>query len=269
MILSLLAAATVTSVPAVPPQDTRNLISGAEHAIRVDRLDQAKVMVGRAIAAGANGPILDHALADLAYALGKNAEALARYGELLKIFPSDQSLLEPAAIAAIKLGDYNQAFSLLSRATSAPSASWRTWNALGVVADFRSDWSLADRCYAKAADIAPREAGPVNNRGWSLLLRGKWKDALAVLEAAAVMDPKSGRTADNLELARAALAADLPERRAGEAASAWAARLNDAGVAAEILGDNKRATAAFSQALAASDSWYPRAANNLETLGKP
>ena len=268
MIISLLLAATVTSAPAPQPLTVRNLIAGAEHAIRVDRLDQAKVMVSRAIAAGATGPDLDHALADLAYGLGRNAEALARYEELLKTAPSDQSLLEPAAIAAIKIGNYNAAFSLLSRATTAPTASWRSWNALGVVADFRSDWNLADRCFAKAAVLAPRESGPINNHGWSLVLRGKWKNALDAFETAAVMDPKSARTADNLELARAALSAELPERRPQETASAWAARLNDAGVAAEILGDDKRATAAFSRALEASDAWYPRAANNLEALDK-
>lgn len=267
MIFALLAAATVSAAPAPQAADTRNLISGAEHAIRVERLDQAKLMVGRAIAAGASGPELDHALADLAYASGKTAEALARYKALLKLAPSDQSLLEPAGIAAITLGNYDEAFALLTRATSAPKAGWRAWNALGVVADFRSDWQLADQCYAKASALSPNEAAPVNNHGWSLLLRGKWIEALAVLEVAVAMDPKSKRASDNLELAQAALAADLPEREPGESTSAWAARLNDAGVAAEILGDDKRATAAFSRAIEASDIWYPRAANNLEALG--
>jgi Flp pilus assembly protein TadD len=267
MIIALLVAATVTAAPAAPNVDIRNLLSGAEHAIRVNRLDQAKVMVGRAIAAGASGSNLEHALADLAYASGKNVEALARYKELLKLAPSDQSLLEPAGIAALTLGNYDEAFALLSRATSAPAAGWRAWNALGVVADFRTDWQLADRCYAKASALSPREAAPVNNHGWSLLLRGKWNEALAVLETAVAMDAKSQRARDNLELARAALSADLPEREPGESASDWAARLNDAGVAAEILGDQKRATAAFSRALEASDTWYPRAANNLEALG--
>jgi len=55
----------------------------------------------------------------------------------------------------------------------------------------------------------------------------------------------------------------LPRRKPGEADSDWAARLNDAGVAAEALGDRKRAIAAFTQALEASGSWYERAANNL------
>jgi hypothetical protein len=83
------------------------------------------------------------------------------------------------------------------------------------------------------------------------------------------MDPGSRRIADNLELAKEALAGELPTRRPGEADGDWARRLNDAGVAAAILGDRERAKAAFSQALEASDSWYARAANNLEAIKQP
>ena len=107
----------------------------------------------------------------------------------------------------------------------------------------------------------------VNNQGWSLLLRGDWRRAETVFERAAALDPRSKRIASNLELARAALASDLPQRRAGESEHDWAARLNDAGVAAKVLGDRTRAIAAFTQALEVSGSWYTRAANNLEALG--
>jgi hypothetical protein len=44
--------------------------------------------------------------------------------------------------------------------------------------------------------------------------------------------------------------------------------LNDAGVAAEMLGQKKRAVAAFTQALDASPIWYDRASNNLKALGE-
>jgi hypothetical protein len=81
---------------------------------------------------------------------------------------------------------------------------------------------------------------------------------------ASAKDPHSTRIANNLELARAALSSDLPRRNPGEADSAWAARLNDAGVAAQLLGDKQRAVAAFAQALEARGSWYDRAANNLK-----
>jgi len=267
--LALLAAAASAPPPAAPSgaPSAQALIAGAEHAVRANRLDQASVMISRAVGAGASGPDLDRVIADLAYASGKYAEALARYEAVLKRAPTNRAVLEPAGIAALKLGNVARASELLSRATAAPSASWRAWNALGVVADLRSDWATADDCYSHAMELAPGEVGPVNNRGWSLLLRGQWQDALSYFEKAAAINPKSARTANNLELARNALAAELPQRRAGESDQSWAARLNDAGVAAAILGEQDRATAAFTQALDASGSWYARAANNLEAFG--
>ena len=89
-----------------------------------------------------------------------------------------------------------------------------------------------------------------------------------MFEKAAAIDGKSSRVVNNLELARAALASDLPKRRAGESDRDWAARLNDAGVAAEMLGQKKRAVAAFTQALDASPIWYDRASNNLKALSE-
>ena len=265
MILPLLIAASVSTVPVAPATSAHELLAGARHAVRVNRLDQASVMISRALEAGATGPELDRVLADLAYASGKYPEALGRYEALLKISPGDPSLIEPAAIAALKLGKVDLASSLLSSTSRA--AGWRLWNARGVVADLKHDWKTADESYARAAQLAPGQVGPINNQGWSLVLRGEWRQALNFFERAIELDPKSERIADNLELARMALAAELPKREPGESEASWAARLNDAGIAAVIMGDRNRATAAFTQALDVSGTWYARAANNLEALG--
>jgi len=265
MILSLLVAAAAATAP-VPPPDVRGLLGGANHALEEDRLDQAALMISRAQAAGATGPELDRALADLVFARANFKEALKRYDALLKVAPDDGILLERASIAALKLGQVDRAVTWLRRATSHKAASWRTWNACGVAADLKQDWARADECYEQSIERAPNEVEPVNNLGWSLLLRGNWNRALALFERAAILDPKSQRTANNLELARAALAAELPARASGESQASWAARLNDAGVAAALLGDKGRATAAFTQALDVSGTWYARAANNLESV---
>ena len=117
--------------------------------------------------------------------------------------------------------------------------------------------------YAKALAIKPDRAEVINNLGWSLLIRGRWSDAVEQLERAASLDSRSPRIANNLELARSAVSADLPHRRSGEGDDEWAARLNDAGVMAHIRGEQKRAIAAFSQAIEARSQWFERAANNL------
>jgi len=267
MILPLLLWSAVSAAPAPPVPSANEILTGAEQALRAGRDDQAALMISRAVAAGASGPELQRVKADFAFATGRYAQALSNYSGLLKTGYADQGLLETAGIAALKLGNSKRAAAFLERATQGQNATWRAWNALGVMADDNADWAKADECYARAAQLAPHEVGPVNNRGWSLLLRGEWKQAADYFQQAVAMDPQSPRAANNLELANSALAAELPRRRPDETDRSWAERLNDAGVAAALFGDKTRAVAAFTQALNASGSWYARAANNLEAVG--
>jgi Flp pilus assembly protein TadD len=259
MIVGLLAVAFV----ATADQAAAHPISEAAHAIEAGRLDQARIMIGNAVKAGARGKDVDRAVADLAFASGEYKKALAGYLPLLLGNAGDARLYERAGLSALHVGDLGQAAPLLERATSFPQASWRAWNGRGVAADFRRDWETADQAYVRAEAIAPKRAEVLNNFGWSLLARGKWSEALEKLERASALDPKSERIAHNLELARAALTEELPRRRAGESDEDWAARLNDAGVVARVQGNRRKAVAAFARAIEARSTYYERAANNL------
>lgn len=262
--IAALAAALLAGQGAVAPDPGE-----IEHAIESDRLEQARQMLGSAIATGESGPQVDRLLADLAFAKRNWAESETRYSALASAEPADGRSAERAAIANIMLGEPAKAKLLVNRAIASGKASWRAWNAKGVICDYGGDWKDADEAFAVASKMKPDEPIILNNQGWSMILRGKWAQALALLEQAAILDPKSSRIQNNLELAKAALANDLPERRPGETDSDFAARLNDAGVAAEQRGDRARAIAAFSRALATKDSWYARAANNLEKVEHP
>ena len=254
-------ASPVAQAPASPP------LAEAARAIEAGRLTQARLMIGNAVAAGETGPDLARLLANLAFAENNNAAALAAYEQLIASGGTGAPIFERAGLAALKLGLTDKALDLIARAIGEPGATWRAWNARGVIADLQSDWPTADAAYERAASIKPAAAEVANNRGWSQLLRGNWAAALVHFQEAAAADPKSKRIVNNLELTRAALASDLPRRRPGETDLDWANRLNDAGVAAQLLGDSRRAAAAFTQALEASGSWYPRAAANLDELG--
>lgn len=266
MIVAILIAASVAaSSPAARPAPAPT-ISDTAHAIAVGRLEQARLMIGTLVADGAKGPLIERLVADFDYASGKFAEAGARYRQLLTSSPGNSYLCERAGLSALKIGDLTQALPQIQCATAAPDATWRAWNARGVIADMRGDWTDADASFARAAELAPGEADVLNNRGWSQLMRGNWNDAEALFAQAVAAHPSSPRVANNLELARAALASELPQRMPGEDDRDWAERLNDAGVASEILGDRKKAIAAFTQALEASGTWYQRAANNLKSV---
>ncbi len=259
--IAILAAAMLATQAAAGPDPVE-----IAHAIDTNRLEQARQMLANATAAGQGGPEFERLRADLAYARRNWSDARARYVGLADADSTDGRSSERAGIASIILGDLTTAAKLLDRAIQSGDASWRAWNAKGVLSDLKGNWAGADEAFDAAAAMAPDEPEILNNRGWSLLLRGEWARALPVLEQAAGLDPSSTRSRNNLELARAAIAENLPERRMGESDSDFAARLNDAGVAAAQRGQRARAIAAFSRALAAKDSWFPRAANNLSAV---
>lgn len=259
--LLIAAVAALAGAAAASPLDE------AAHAISAGRLDQARLMIAEAVKAGAEGDAVERVIADLAFAANDHESALARYELLLRARSHDPLLLERAGIAALRTGDVDRASALLERATAAPGASWRSWNALGVAADRRGDWEGAGLAYGKAAEGAGERGEIANNRGWSLFLQGRWTDALVSLEVAAGLVPRSHRIANNVELARVAVENGLPERRSGESEDDWAARLNDAGVIATIRGNNPKAVAAFSRAIEARNQWFERAANNLARVG--
>ena len=255
-----LAAAKPAPAVAQPPVPPLNEVA---HALQVGRLDQARLMIANAVKAGAKGPEVDRLLADVAFASGDFSGALPRYLQLLVDNLNDGVMYERAGLSAMKVRNVTQAERLLERAVTFPTATWRAWNARGVAADYRSDWAVADQSYERASALSPNRAEVLNNLGWSQLARGRWAEALSDFERAASIDPKSSRIAANLELARAAVSEDLPQRRAGESDADWAARLNDAGVIARVQGNNKKAVAAFTQAIEARSQYYARAANNL------
>jgi Flp pilus assembly protein TadD len=266
MIGGLLAIAVVVADPSLATALLpANVLAEASQALEAGRLEQARLMIARAVANGQKGLEVDRLTADLAFASGKDAQALAGYEQLIAGGDRLSITAERAGIAALRLGDVDTALPLISRAVEAPNASWRAWNARGVIADRQRDWASADDAYRHAVALSPVRGEIANNLGWSQLLRGNWRVAAEQFEkAAATLGRSSTRVANNLELARAALASELPGRRPNETDADWAARLNDAGVAASIMGDQRRAIAAFTQALEASGSWYKRAANNLE-----
>ena len=265
MILAWLLAATAAPAAAAPAAiGPPAPLQEATRALEAGRRDQARIMISHAVAQGSRGPVVDRLLADLAFADGRFGEASSRYAVLAIAAPGDPLLAERAGLAAFKAGDAPGARKWIEHAAAIPAASWRTWNALGVLADRRGDFAAADAAYAKARELSPNEAEVLNNIGWSHILRRKWETALLHLEQARALNVRSKRIANNLELAKAALAEDLPARRPGEDDEAWSARLNDAGVAAQLTGDQARAVAAFTRAIEARPVWYDRAADTLK-----
>jgi len=270
LLLLAVAAGNDAAPPsaAVPMVDVQVELREIAHAIEAGRYDQAKAMLGDAVARNAPGQDVGRLVGALAFARGDFADALNHYTLLLSTNPHDALMLERATIAAFNSNALAQASNLAARATAEPGAGWRAWNAAGAIADLNRNFASADTDYAKALELSPDRPEVLNNMGWSHLLRGDWQGAVAPLQRAAAMMPGSTRISDNLDLAMAANDAALPARKPGESDESWSARLNDAGMLAALNADTKRAAAAFAQAIEARPSWYQRAANNLQQVNQ-
>src|SRR5687768_10531830 len=89
----LLALSDPAPAAALPAEQSRpeSQISLAEagRAIAAGRLDQAKTILGVAIAAGAKGEPVDRLLADLSFARGETEQALILYKTLLAGHPDE------------------------------------------------------------------------------------------------------------------------------------------------------------------------------------
>lgn len=262
----LIALSLALAGPVQATSPSAQSLTEVELAIESGRLDQARLMISEMIRARVAQVDVDQALAHLAFASNDDEEALARYQAQLRQFPGDRMACERAGLSALRLNRLAEARPLMACATANQSSSWRAWNARGVLADLTQDWTEAASSYATALRLDPANARILNNIGYSHLLQGDWSGAIDYFERARMIDPAIERVGNNLELARAAIEQALPSRLPNENASAWAARLNDAGVAAEILGDRRRAIANFTRALEASGGWYVRAANNLAAV---
>ena len=241
----------------------------AEAALASGRLDQTGRMVTQLASQGVRGPRFDRLRAGQALAAGRDAEALALFGNLAWRSDSMAADREGAGIAAYRLGKRDDARRWNDQAMNMKGATWRSFNLCGVLADEANDFTRADSCYGQAEAASPGRAEVANNRGWSLLLRGAWAAAADAFEAALAIDPADRVARSNLDLARAAVADDLPGRKPDESDADYGRRLNDAGVMAQAAGKGGRAVAAFANALEVRPTWSPVTARNLEDASRP
>jgi tetratricopeptide (TPR) repeat protein len=77
------------------------------------------------------------------------------------------------------------------------------WVGLAASYDRLRRWDLADRAYDQAFKIAGPTADLLNNKGYSLMLRGDYRRAREVLVEAQAKDPQNPYIKNNIELLEA------------------------------------------------------------------
>jgi Flp pilus assembly protein TadD len=263
--LALGSAEAVAAPPAPTPSQLTDIYADEiDHAIDVNRLLQARLMIG--YAAGLDPYRRDRALGRIDLAEGRFPMAFDRLRPLLQVHPDDAVLLEAAGIAAAKMGR-GDARDLLARATAIDAQRWKAWNTLGVLADLRRDWRASADAFGHALTVRPNSPVVLNNLAYSLMLQSRAKEAIPLLERAIAAAGNSELARDNLTVARA-MNGDYPNV-AGLPQAEAARAFNNAGYGFFLRGDVAIASSLWERAIETSPVDYPPARANLALIGVP
>jgi Flp pilus assembly protein TadD len=203
---------------------------------------------------------------------GDWARAFAMLDELHRERPEDPDVLALRGIVYRERGLFDDAETDLKAALKQAPKSGDVHAALGILYDVQMR-SEAEAEHREAVRLAPNNPAFLNNLGFSLYLRHKFKEAIKAYESAARLAPLSRRVRTNLGFACAATG-DL--RRAARefqmGGSSEADAKNNLGFAYERRGDMANAFDLYLEALRL-DPKAQRARSNLVhaalVLGRP
>lgn len=97
-------------------------------------------------------------------------------------------------------GSYGLAEKYFRRAVETHAQDAEAWLGLAAAYDQLRRFDLADRAYAQAIRIAGPTVEIVNNQGYSLMLRGKYREAAAKFAQASVKAPENQYVKNNIRL---------------------------------------------------------------------
>lgn len=244
-----------------------SFVAAVDRAISGGRLVQAEAMLARTdVTINAIDRRRLEAARDLAQ--HRDREAYAGFEALLGEAAGDCRLQSSAGVAALRLNYIEIAERRLREATSACPGDGIAWGALAVIEDRAGHWEASSAAYARALAIRPDDAALLNNAGMSLLAQRRISEAERIFRQALAIDPANERAKNNLDIARVS-SGGRPTFDSEEDSLIRAERLNNAGYAALLAGDDASAAAYFAEAIKVSPYRFAKAEANLADVETP
>jgi Flp pilus assembly protein TadD len=204
-------------------------------------------------------------------ARGDWGRAFAMLDELHRQRPDDPEILTLRGIVYRERGLFADAEADLRAAVKAEPASADAHAALGILYDVQLR-PEAEAQHREAVRLAPNNPAFLNNLGFSLYLRHRFREAIAQYDQAARLAPLSHRVRTNLGFACAATGDLRRAAREFQMGGSEAEAKNNLGFAYERRGDMSNAFQLYLEALR-SDPAAGRARQNLvhaaAVLGRP
>ncbi|MWJ26989.1 tetratricopeptide repeat protein [Halomonas sp. ZH2S] len=169
-------------------------------------------------------------------------------------------------VALLEQQAFDAAEQQLQPLVSRGSAPWQAYNAMGVIADMRGEYTLAQSHYEKALEASPGTPLVLNNLGYSRYLAGDWEEARRALRRAVGVNPGYELAWRNLGLVYARggdfeTAVEAVARN-GDRAKAY----NDIGYISMLEGRYNDAMGFFEEAMRLSPAYYVTASQNAQNL---
>jgi Flp pilus assembly protein TadD len=196
---------------------------------------------------------------------GQADDALKAFSALTQNSSVSVLALQGKGLALLALKRREQAAQALHDAVAADPKLWRSYNALGLIADAKHEFDSAGRSYDAAISINPSSALLHNNFGYSRLMAGKPDEALMEFQKALALDPSSETVENNFRLALAAKG-DYADAIRGTSADKLPIVLNNVGYIAMQRGDLSAAEGYLTRAMEKSPSFNTIASQNIEQL---
>jgi Flp pilus assembly protein TadD len=252
-----------TEFPVASAEEARQR---AEAALAERDLDLALYLYAQAVELDAEDSDSLYRIGAIHAQRGNTAMASHAYGSAIELDPEHALALQGLGLIYMDVRRPEAAEEMLQRAIDADADLWRAHNALGVLADTRSEHVTAIAHYNAALKLRPESASVLNNRGYSEYLSGNWDAAEADFVAATIVDPNYERAWQNLGLLYAR------QRKYGYALRMMSRVMeqhvaaNDIGYLAMLDGDFKAAETLFAEAIRLSPRYYKTAEDNVEEL---
>ncbi|XKH61086.1 tetratricopeptide repeat protein [Halomonas sediminis] len=169
-------------------------------------------------------------------------------------------------VALLEQQAFDAAEQQLQPLVSRGNAPWQAYNAMGVIADMRGEYTLAQSHYEKALEASPGTPLVLNNLGYSRYLAGDWEEARRALRRAVGVNPGYELAWRNLGLVYARggdfeTAVEAVARN-GDRAKAY----NDIGYISMLEGRYNDAMGFFEEAMRLSPAYYVTASQNAQNL---
>lgn len=199
---------TVSAEPdgAIPENETRDgmtaavLLRMAKSTARAGDLATATSLYRRAHTLDSSNHAVAIGLGGMLARLGAHDEAADVFRAAIKLEPNDPETLRRLGNTLIALGQPAQAIVQYEKAMKA-GEDVRLFNAIGVAYDKLNDHAMAQAHYRTGLNSDPENANLNNNLGLSLMLTGKFDEAIGVLRKVAADPRATARQRLNLALA--------------------------------------------------------------------